>query len=309
MEYFSLFRLTKYDADRALVPNHFLEQPNEFGDPQMRVVLRNSARRHIGRIHDVPPSYSELFYLRALLQHRPAVSFEDAHTVDNMEYDTYQEATTELGLFANEKEAEYALLEGIQNLKTPRQLRVLFVHLLVNDCIPTPMILWDQLGPTLSQDHILQHGNVTDVGIGLSLSEMAGYLEEYGKKLADSKLPEPIVHGREVEHELSRWNSDRDVLRSRADDAASQLNPEQQQLYDDVLDAVENNHPLYAFVDGKAGMGKTFLVNTICDKLRSLGHIVLPTAITGFAAQNYAGGRTTHSAFKVCVDNLRMNCT
>jgi hypothetical protein len=120
------------------------------------------------------------------------LSFQDAHTVNNIEYDTYQEAATEIGLFANEKEAKYALLKGIQNLKTPRQLYILFIHLLINDCIPTPMVMWEKLGLPLSLDHTLQHGNVVEVGIGLGLSEMAAYLEEYGKKLADYNLPEPI---------------------------------------------------------------------------------------------------------------------
>jgi hypothetical protein len=40
-------------------------------------------------------------------------------------------------------------------------------------------------------------------------------------------------------------------------------------------------------------------VQTICDKIRSLGRIVLPTATPAFAAQHYQGGRTTHSTFKV----------
>jgi hypothetical protein len=62
--------------------------------------------------------------------------------VDGVEFPTYQEATTELGLFANENESEYGLMEAIQSLKTPRQLQLLFVHLLVNDCVPTPLAHW-----------------------------------------------------------------------------------------------------------------------------------------------------------------------
>ena len=43
----------------------------------------------------------------------------DARTVNGIEYATFQEAATELGLFANEKESEYALMEAIQTPKTP----------------------------------------------------------------------------------------------------------------------------------------------------------------------------------------------
>ncbi|KAF8141784.1 hypothetical protein EV363DRAFT_1144330, partial [Boletus edulis] len=53
------------------------------------------------------------------------------------------------------------------------------------------------------------------------------------------------------------------------------------------------------FIDGKAGRSKTFLINAVCDKLRSLSRIVLPTTSSAFAAQLYSGGRTTHSMFKV----------
>jgi hypothetical protein len=81
--------------------------------------------------------------------------------------------------------------------------------------------------------------------------------------------------------------------------AVDLFNPEQLQIHDDILEAILSDHALQIFVDGKAGMEKTFLVNAICDKVRSMGRVVLPTAIAAFAAQHYAGGHTTHSAFKV----------
>src|SRR6266550_8242594 len=62
----------------------------------------------------------------------------------------------------------------------------------------------------------------------------------------------------------------------------------------------ENGSPI--FIDGKAGCGKTTLINTICDVLRSQNEIVLATATSAFAAQLYPGGKTTHSTFKVMLD-------
>jgi hypothetical protein len=126
----------------------------------MHVILRSGPHPHLARIHKIPPSHGEVFYLRTLLQHRPYSSYEDARTVDGVQYETYQEAATELGLFANEKEAEYVLLEGIQNLKTLRQLRLPFIHLLVNDCIPMPMLLWENIAHHLALDHTLRHQNI-----------------------------------------------------------------------------------------------------------------------------------------------------
>ncbi|KAJ7301255.1 hypothetical protein DFH08DRAFT_724456 [Mycena albidolilacea] len=40
-------------------------------------------------------------------------------------------------------------------------------------------------------------------------------------------------------------------------------------------------------------------VNTLCDKIRSLGKIGIPTMTEVFTVQLYPGGQTTHSAFKV----------
>ncbi|KAJ7934522.1 DNA helicase Pif1 like protein [Mycena leptocephala] len=77
------------------------------------------------------------------------------------------------------------------------------------------------------------------------------------------------------------------------------FNTDQLAIYSRILSAITDNRPLCMFIDGKAGRGKTTLVNALCDKLRSMGHIVIPTATSAFAAQLYPGGRTTHSAFKV----------
>jgi Cdc6-like AAA superfamily ATPase len=173
------------------------------------------------------------------------------------------------------------------------------VHLLVNDCVPTPMLIWENLGPHLSLDYTLRHHNMTNLGFEYAMQDLAKALRGHGKSLAAYNLPEPTTHGREVEHELGRWNTDPESLATSADTARALFNAEQCSIYDDVLKAVIEERGLHIFVDGKAGTGKTYLVNMICNKIRSLGRIVLPTAIAAFAAQHYAGGRTTHSAFKV----------
>ena len=123
-------------------------------------------------------------------------------------------------------------------------------------------------------------------------------LSQHGKTLSDYNIPEPSMHGQEVEHELGQWNADLDTLSARANIAVTQLNDEKRQIYDDVLNCLTADRSLYIFVDGKARTGKTHLLNVICDKVRSLRRIVLPTAAAAFAAQHYRGGRTTHSAFK-----------
>ena len=304
-EYFTIFRLAKYDPNRAGHPLYFIEQANHDLMQPMHVILRQADKRHLARLREVPPSRGELFYLRALLQHRPANSFIDARTINGILCNSYQEAATILGIFADEKEAEYGMREAIQFLKTPRQLRLLFVHLLINDCIPSPIDFWQIFEVNLQLDFTLRLPDAPRLATDQTLEEIGRYLEEHGKHLANYGLPEPHLHGREVDHEQQRWGHDQVSLRARAEAGVIRFNTEQKQIYDDVLATIIAHDSLLIFVDGQAGTGKTFLVKTLCDKVRSLGLIVLPTATAGYAAQHYNGGRTTHSAFKVSYNDTR----
>ncbi|KAI0930671.1 hypothetical protein AcW1_010284 [Taiwanofungus camphoratus] len=210
-----------------------------------------------------------------------------------------QDPSNSFGLSLEDLKAEHALREAVQMLKTPHQLRLFFVHLLVNDFVNSPISTWRAFRDAFAQDYILESDNI-NIGINQALEEIGRCLEEHGKSLGVYGLPEPSFHSREVEHELSQWD-DLEMLAARAATAASKFNSEQYQIYAEIIDAVLNERPLCAFVDGKAGRGKTFLVNAICYKLRSLGRIVLPTATSAFAAQLYPGGKTAHSTFKVPV--------
>ena len=200
-----------------------------------------------------------------------------------------------------EHTVEHALAEAVETLNTPEQLRLFFVHLLVNDYVASPIKLWNAFQDALARDLILAHGNA-NIGMNKALEELDRALGEHGRSLAYYKLPEPTFHSREVAVEQERWEPEINTLARRSANAVSRLNREQHEIYTEVMDAVANQRPLCAFVDGKAGRGKTFLVNTICNKLRSEGHIVLPTATSAFAAQLYPGGKTTHSMFKVSLD-------
>ena len=298
-DYYRMFRLAKYDETKDGRPNYYREQANRDASTPQHVILRDHTHPYITRIHSVLPSQGELFYLRTILQHQPRRSFQDTRTVENILYSTFQEAAVALGMFANEKEAEYALNEAIRELRTPRQLRLLFVLLLVNDCVTTPLHLWEVFQRSFSQDHVLRHNNVLDVGINYTLEDLNNSLEEHGKTVADYGLPEPIIQGREIEREIERWGSDPEALAARAQFSVTRFNAEQLEIYNAVTSAVREDRQLLAFVDGKGGRGKTFVLKTICDYVRSTGRLFLPAATSAFAAQNYEGGRTVHSVFKV----------
>ena len=233
------------------------------------------------------------------MRHRAVESFTDARTVNGAVCQTFQDAAIQLGLFGDQNEAQYAMQEAVETLYTPRQIRILFVHLLVNDCVTAPIQMWEDFKQSLALDLILQNNGVETLGFNMTLEEIDHHLEEYGKTLGSYGLPNPEHHMRELIHEMQRWGRNQEELGERADAAVARFNQGQRAIYDRVMAAVANEGADYLFVDGKAGTGKTTVVKAICDKIRSMGKIVLPTATSAFAAQLYPGGRTTHATFKV----------
>lgn len=278
----------------------FLESSLAVDDVPMRVIQR-STRQHLTRLAAARPSDGEIFYLRALLCQRPARSFEDLRTIDGHIFPSFQEAATELGLFQNQKEAIHALQEAVDNLYTPAQLRRLFVDILINECTETPLQLWDVFAEHLAFDHALRTPEPPGLSLTLTLHDISRQLEEYGKRLSDFGLPNVEAPSSEVVHELERWAPDADLLRTSVTDSLNRFTDEQRSIYQHIMSSFQHNQQLLAFIDGRAGRGKTFLINTICSHLRANGKIVIPTATSAFAAQLYPGGRTAHSAFKVFI--------
>ncbi|QRW12340.1 ATP-dependent DNA helicase PIF1 [Ceratobasidium sp. AG-Ba] len=84
----------------------------------------------------------------------------------------------------------------------------------------------------------------------------------------------------------------------------NQLNNEQLAAFDNIYHSVVEDQGCTFFLDGPAGTGKTFLYKALCYQLRSEGKIVLCVASSGIAALLLPGGRTSHSRFKIPVENL-----
>ena len=310
-EYYTLFRLVKFDVEKDTMSSRFPEIPDDADSPKFHVLQRTSANEHLSRIQDVRPTQGETFYLRVILQHKPCRSFEDARTVNGRCFPSYQAAAMEMGLFADVNEGTYALQEAVHTLRSPHQLRLLFVHLLINDCIQSPIDTWQSFRDVLCQDFVLRfHGDIS-LATRHSLQHISRELEEHGKSPTDFGLEEPDIACDEVEHELGRWQGSTQHSVANAIVACDNLFPDQREIFDTIMQHVTDGTSLCAFIDGKAGRGKTVLVNAICDMVRSLNKIVLPTATSAFAAQLYPGGRTTHSTFKVssCPPHACVNVT
>lgn len=301
-EYYRLFRLERWNGQFVdPARGRFIEHQGPEGQQRMLVIQRDPARGvHLTQLMAIKPSAGEQFFLRALLNHRAAASYVDLRTIGNTTYATYQEAVTALGLFADVHEAEQAMAEAVAALYVPRRLRYLFIDLLVNDCCHAPLQLWETFRWHLCQDFLHRNGHNAQLAEQEALQEVSHWLTMRGHSLEEYGLLPLRNYTREVLHELRRWNAYPEELAERAAAAAERLNAKQAAIFNEVMAAVDNNQPLSLFIDGKAGRGKTFLMNAICDAVRLRNRIVIPTATSAFAAQLYRGGRTTHSAFKVC---------
>ncbi|XP_028091417.1 ATP-dependent DNA helicase PIF4-like [Camellia sinensis] len=82
------------------------------------------------------------------------------------------------------------------------------------------------------------------------------------------------------------------------------LNNDQRTAYDAITSSVFENKGTIFFLNGGAGIRKTFLYNAIALKCRSLGHIVITVASSGIASFLLIGGRTAHSTFSIPLDEL-----
>ena len=307
LEYYALFRLDKFDECHTTRPAYYVEQPNNQRSPRMHVIQRTKKTAHLTRIHHVRPSHGDVYYLRCILQNQPAQSFIDARTVGDTIFATYQEAAKEKGLFSDATESTLTLTEGVVSLCTPRQLRILFADLLVNDCVDFPLVTWQTFADHLSYDFFLRHSNSSILAEAFALDDLQNIIKEHGKHLSDYGLPQPnLPSDHETLTEIERWTRNASVLMNRATSQYQQFNDEQRAAFDLIWNAVENNEPLLSFMDGKAGTGKTTVINVLCDVVRATSRIILPTATSACAALLYPGGRTTHSTFKVRLSHFTL---
>jgi len=306
-EYFSLFRIQKFNPLKVTKPGVFLECSTTGGPHPMHVIQRSGKQPHLSRLQSVHISRGEIFYLRILLLTRSGTSWEDLRTINHVLYPSFQATCIALGVFADKDEAHFCMEEAIDTLRTPHQLRILFIHLLMNSCINTPLQLWTEFRSKISEDFILAAAGDVERGCDEALKQLGFLLQSHGKHLEDYGLPQPLARENEVEWELRRWSPQIELLLQQVDAGLSVFNIEQRAIFSQVQEAVLKGESLLMFVDGKAGRGKTFLVNTLCAWVRSLGRIALPTATSAFAAQLYPGGHTTHSTFGVSLPLIKLS--
>jgi hypothetical protein len=274
----------------------------------------------IGRMYFVSPTAGERFYLRTLLcVVRGPCSFEDLRRHRGRSYTTFRDACLARGLLEDDGEWRQCLEEAC-HMQTGTRLRVLFAMIL-NFCHPSrPEALWlhyrhgmcDDLRYRLVSSGLASPSEVQIYDYGLYLLDQL--LGDYGKTLHDFP-PMPLPHrhdwGRLSENPHIAAQLDFNPVQEleNARHRVSMLNVGQLAAHEMITRSVLEQQPKLFFLDGPGGTGKTFLYNTICNRIRGQSDIVLCAASSGIAALLLSGGRTAHSMFKIPVEHLHQHST
>ncbi|XP_071695626.1 uncharacterized protein [Rutidosis leptorrhynchoides] len=251
-----------------------------------RVWTVRKIKPKLGRIHHVPPSAGEAYFLRILLN---KVKDDDKEYVE-----------------AIQQASQYS---------TGPYLRSLFVMLLVSNNLSRPEDVWSQCSNLLGEDMLHKQrkrlgfpaytmeqkdiDNHTLYEIELLLRNQGSSLNKFpGMPYPSSEFV--IDTTNRLIHDVLRY--DRVALKSEHENLFSSLTSEQKSVYEVIVSAIHNNVGGVFFVYGYGGTGKTFLWKTLSTAIRSKGKIVLNVASSGIASLLLSGGRTAHFRFVIPIN-------
>ncbi len=264
----------------------------------------------LGRMYTVHPRNDECFYLRLLLVNvRGPKSFAHLKTVNGHQCQTCREPCQQLGLLENDSHWDLTLADSVVS-SNAYQIRTLFAIIITTCFRSQPIQLWNKYKDDICEDilHRLRirtnnpHMQITDeiYNEGLILIEDQ-CLTIANKLLIEVGMiaPNRSMHdafNQELNREL-QYNVD--TLQEFVRNNVPLLNEQQKQVYETLMQAVDNNTGGLFFLDAPGGTGKTFVISLILATIRSRCDIALALASSGIAATLLDGGRTAHSALKL----------
>ena len=183
-------------------------------------------------MYSVSPTEIELFHLRILLLNvKGATCYNDLKTVNGELHQTFTSSCLALGLIEDNEEWKRAMNEA-SIWMMPRQLRLLFVRILIH-CQPVhSKELWDEFQVAMSEDYIRQFGRVT--GIRKAYIQIGQLLCKEDWELSQFPEMEQITIEYEKEHAKQL---EKEVLLGQQQ--YSQLNHDQKIIVDYVLTLLE----------------------------------------------------------------------
>ncbi|XP_055307038.1 uncharacterized protein LOC129571291, partial [Sitodiplosis mosellana] len=264
----------------------------------------------MGRLYTVHPNNAECYYLRLLLINVVGpCSFQHLRTVNGDLCQTYREACERLNLLENDAHWDLTLQDA-SIASSPHQIRMLFA-IIISTCFPSnPLELWNKYKDFMAEDYLIRLRHRTanrELLISLEMyNEALIAIEDLCLAIANKALQQlglPSPDGRMhnlFDRELQREQQyDPNELQSYVNSNLPKLNDEQKNVYDTIMQAVQNEAGGLYFLDAPGGTGKTFVISLILAAIRAQHKIALALASSGIAATLLDGGRTAHSALKL----------
>jgi hypothetical protein len=253
----------------------------------------------------VKPSENERYYLRLLLATVPgATSYADLRTTakgtpQEVIHATFKAACLARGLLQDDEEWDRCLDEA-KTFASASQMRALFASLLCYNDVAKPRVLWQKYLQDFTEDLLCnaQKANpnrvLDDDIIHMALRDIERHLLQRGRQLNDfpdlPKPPPPEIGAGTLLVDNERARYDRNIQNLQCQSAESTFNPEQQLIYDSIIQAIAISRPnalnqaiaanvpieneaTYSlqhnvfFIDGVGGAGKTFLYNALLSRV------------------------------------------
>ncbi|XP_071641856.1 uncharacterized protein [Temnothorax longispinosus] len=227
-------------------------------------------------------------------KHYPKTFVEETR-MDEDAYPYYRRRDTALGLIEDDDEWKRAMDEAV-GWMMPRQLRKLFVRILIH-CQPLhPDELWESFKIAMSEDYARHFGMLQ--AQKKVYAQIGAMLLAEGKSFIDFPQMEQLIENNEEEGNVTIEQAMEVGIRQY-----NQLNKKQKEIVDLILNRLDdksrNSHCFY--IDGPGGSGKTFVYTTIYYLAQIRKKRVCTMAFTGIAATLLPAGKTVHKIFRLPV--------
>ena len=261
----------------------------------------------LNRIYTVHPSTQELYYLRMLLLHvKGPRSLDEVKTANNKTFPTFRQCCVELGLLECDQMWKLTMQEAAET-KAPGAMRQMFVTLLLYCEVSDPLSLWNEFKIDLCEDFLHKLSDKSKdktIAENQALSDISFRLQRCGnKKMSDVNLPQPQHLPRNNPFLESEKSYNKESLKCAYKRNVAKFNDDQEKAFNAIMKSIHDQNGAVYFLDAPGGTGKTFVLQTLLDCVRSSGEIAVACASSGIASTLLTGGRTAHTTFKLPFEN------
>jgi len=272
------------------------------------------------RLQGLSLKSGEICYLRMLLKRRPAVSYDDLLTFNGIKYSTFQESAKQHGYLKDMEFLKEEFLEIFKGYTQHSKRRMHYaiwlgqdypVNFMFNDgkyCNPKEKDTSTEgyFYKEMVYDWIVQGFTTTEIK-NKFLAEIDKLLNDVGLNNTIFGLPKPVTYNSELEYEQSKYSREEQAQLFKQLEADYPCNKDQQKFLEffqekfHYITSNESAKPIFMFLTGSGGTGKSCVLEKVAALVRSEGYICKVSAATALAASIYSDATTFHSLARIPV--------